>query len=178
MAKNAVYGIKSVKFADVVAGGFPTTWTGFDLKAIVRDSLTMNDSAPSDNNIEVEDMDDYYAVLRSDNGSKGFTIQTYDLSAEAYKFFLGYNTATSGGWNEETPQFELGNKAIQIITRTWGDIPSKTFEWANMKLKVTTSGTIGKGGFPNLNIECVNLAHVDNNGAEVCGARWKVTPES
>lgn len=183
MAKTSVYGIKSIKFAELTNDGtFPSEWTAFDMKAIVKDSLSFNDSAPGKNDIEVEDMDEYYASLDSDKGSRGFTIQTYDLSKEAYEFFYGYkegsNDTSSGGsdnsgWNVETPGFKLSNKAIQITTRKFGDFPARVFEWANMELTVTNQGTIGKSGFPNLNIECKKQAFINAQGKEIPGARWK-----
>lgn len=177
MAKDGVYGIDSIKFAESPTDGlFPKTWTAFEMKAIVKDSFSFNDTAPSENNIEVEDMDDYYAILQSDKGSKGFTLQTYDLSEEAFKFFYGYEEGQgdSEGYLVEKPGFELTNKAVQITTKKFSDFPAKVFEWANMKLTVTKSGTIGKSGFPNLNIDFKKQAFVNSEGKEIAGARWKV----
>jgi len=177
MAKTATYGIETIKFAEPVAGSFPTDWEGFEMKAIVKDSVQYNDSAPSENNVEVEDMDEYYATLKTDKGTRGFTIKTYDMSAEAYNYFYGYTTAD--GKNTETPGFELGNKALQIVTKALGtEFPSKTFEFANMKLSVTNEGTIGKSGFPNLNITCTKQANLNDDGKEVAGARWYLTETS
>ena len=42
-----------------------------------------------------------------------------------------------------------------------------------MKLTVTKQGTIGKSGFPNLNIECKKQAFLNAQGKEIPGARWK-----
>ena len=183
MAKNSVFGIDTINFADVTTDGtFPSTWTAFQMKAIVKDSVSFNDSAPGENNIEVEDMEDYYAVLESDKGSKGFTIQTYDMSKDAYAFFFGYKDGTNDssaggsdntGYQVEDPKFKLANKAIQITTKKFGDFPARVFEWANMKLTVTKQGTIGKSGFPNLNIECKKQAFLNAQGVEIAGARWK-----
>lgn len=183
MAKDSVYGIQAIKFADVTTdGSFPSIWTGFQMKAIVKDSVSFNDAAPTENNIEVEDMEEYYAVLESDKGSKGFTIQTYDLSKEAYEFFYGYKEGTDDtsaggsnntGWQVEDPGFKLSNKAVQITTKKFADFPARQFEWANMKLTVTKQGTIGKSGFPNLNIECKKQAFLNAQGKEIPGARWK-----
>lgn len=183
MAKNGVYGIESFKMQAAAANAFPSTWTGtgiYEMKAIVKDSLSFNDSAPSDNDIEVEDMDNFYATLPGSIATKGFTVQTYDLSAEAYMYLMGYTDNTTGtgasGYYEETPGFQLGNQAVQIITKAFADFPSKTFEWANMACKVTRSGTIGKSGFPNLNIEFKQNVLANSGGTEICGARWKPTP--
>lgn len=174
--KSSVYGIKSIKFAETPTNGkFPTEWTAFEMKAIVKDGLSFNDSAPSTTNIEVEDMDVAYAILETDKGSKGFTIQTYDLSKEAYAFFYGYEDGTgeNDGWNVEKPGFNLTSKAVQVTTQEFGEFPSRVFEWASMKLTVSNTGTIGKSGFPNLNIECIKQVFVGTDGKEIAGARWK-----
>lgn len=174
MAKNAIFGIQSIKFATPVAGGFPTEWTGFDMKAIVKDSVSFNDNAASENNIEVEDMDEYYATLESERGTSGFTIKGYDLSKEAYAFFYGYAEDSEKAYSQETPGFKLGNKAVQIITKSLGtEFKARQFEWANMKLTVVNEGTIGKSGFPNISITCVKQANLDEDGTEKPGARWK-----
>lgn len=188
--KTGAWGIKHIKFAPLVdtpnkAGGtyngktltatpaFPTKWEEFQLKAIVKDSLSFNDQAPSTNNIEIEDSDTYYATLQSDAGTEGFTVQIYDMSKEAAMFFFGYKESTDG-YIEENPKFKLQNHAVQIQTRSTSEFPSKIFEWANMKLVVTKSGTIGKSGFPNINIECTKQAVFDVlTGDEMPSARWK-----
>ena len=108
--KSGAWGIESVKFAPLVdsptvkgntsnpaKSAFPTSWEEFKLKAIVKDSLSFNDQAPSTNNIEVEDSDNYYAVLQSDAGSEGFTVQVYDMSKEAYMFFFGFKEGAASG---------------------------------------------------------------------------------
>ncbi len=176
--KSGAWGVESVKFAPIVdsptstKSPFPTAWTEFGMKAIVKDSLQFNDQAPSTSNIEIEDSDNYYAVLQSDAGSEGFTIQTYDMSDAAAKFFLGYTK--SGDYMVETPKFCLQNHAVQIVTKGTDEFPQKTFEWANMKITVTKSGTIGKSGFPNINIECLKQAVFDaTTGDELPSARWK-----
>ena len=142
------------------------------MTAIVKDSLSFNDSAPSTNNIEIEDSDTYYATLESDAGSQGFTIQTYDMSKKAAEFFFGYKD--NNGYLEENPKFKLDNHAVQITTRATGEFKSHIFEWANMKMTITKSGTIGKSGFPNINIECVKQSVFDTDGNELPSARWKI----
>lgn len=41
-----------------------------------------------------------------------------------------------------------------------------------MKLTVTRSGSIGKTGLPNLNIEFRQMAVMDASGEKVSGHRW------
>ena len=187
MAKGGTYGISTVTLAPPVVGGFPTTWTGegtFSFKAIVRDSVSFNDTAPSDNDLYVEENDDIYATLKSDEGTKGFTLDTYDLSQESYIALAGFSTSTEGTgadavtWvTEPTKQAPL-IKAVQIVTRELDDFPSKTFQWAKMRIAVTKAGTIGKSGFPNFHLEFKQLANMDANGEAVSGHRWKNNPSA
>ena len=102
MAKNGVYGIKSFSFADCVAnGGYPTSFTN-SIKAIVTASLTFNDQAAQTSDVEIEDSEDPYAVLPSSAATKGFTVQTYDLSKENFESLLGY-TVDESKWENEAP---------------------------------------------------------------------------
>ena len=177
--KDGVYGIESVKLADPVAGGFPSSFTGHSFKAIVKDSLQFNDQAAGTTDIEIEDSDLPYAVLPSSVGQKGFTLQVYDLSQEAYVALLGYTAASgSNKWNTEPADGKTTlEKAVQIVTKTFGDFPSKTFEWARMRIDVTKAGTIGKSGFPNLTCTFRQLVHTDASGTVVSGARWAKTAD-
>lgn len=181
MAKNGVYGIEKFSFADCVEnGGYPTSWDN-TLKAIVSGSLTFNDQAAQTTDIEVEDSIDPYAVLTSSVATKGFTVQTYDLSEDNFTALLGYTQdAGSDGkdkWMNELPQEVEVFKAIQITTKDLDDIPSKTFQWSKMKLTITRSGSIGKGGLPNLNIECRQMAVYDETGNKKSGHRWIKTAD-
>lgn len=176
MAKNGVFGIKTFSFADCVAnGGYPTTFSN-SLKAIVTGSLTFNDSAASTSDVEVEDSEDPYAVLTSSAATKGFTIQTYDLSKENFESLLNY-TSDDKKWENEAPTENECYKAIQIVTKDLDDIPSRTFQWSKMKLTITRSGSIGKSGLPNLNIECRQMAVYDAQGEKVSGHRWAFTSD-
>lgn len=175
--KDGVYGIESVKLADPVVGGFPTAFNGFAFKAIVKDSLQFNDQAAGTTDIEIEDSDDPYAVLESSAAQKGFTLQIYDLSEDAYAALLGYTKATGEKWNVEPATKQTLEKAVQIVTKAFGDFPSKTFEWARMRVDVTKAGTIGKSGFPNLTATFRQLVHTDASGNAVGGARWAKTAD-
>lgn len=169
--KNGVYGIEEFAIADPVAnGGYPTNFP-FKFKAIVSGSLTFNDSAASTSDVEIEDSEDPYAVLTSSAAIKGFTAQTYDLSAETFKAILGY-TSTDGKWNEELPTETEIYKAVQIKTKVLDDIPAKVFQFSKMKLTVTRNGSIGKTGLPNLNIEFRQMAVFNATGDKVSGHRW------
>lgn len=180
MSKTAAYGISTVKLAAPVAGGFPASFDGssaFVFKAIVKDSVKFNDQAPSDNDIEIEEDDNIYATLESSKGSKGFTMDTYDLSKEAYATLLNYTYDASTGWNTEPGISNKLIKAVQIVTRDFDEFPSKTFEWARMAITVTKAGTIGKSGFPNLSLTFKQLSNMDTSGKVVSGARWKLTAD-
>lgn len=215
--QGGTYGIVHVVMADPVTGTFPADtafrrvqagdsdiydetnnptgpnegeWRSgsFGFSAIVMDSVSFNDSAPSENDLYVEDADTIYATLRSDEGSKGFTLDTYDLSKEAYMALYGayeegIGEAGTGGaydeaWVVEPAKIPDLVKAVQIMTRKFGDFPSKTFQWAKMKATVTKAGTIGKSGFPNLHLEFKQLANFDANGVAQPGHRWKLTTQA
>lgn len=171
MAKNGVYGIEKFSFADCVEnGGYPSAYES-TLKAIVSGSLTFNDQAAQTQDVEIEDSEDPYAVLVSSVATKGFTVQTYDLSEANFKDLLGYSAVDSKGYINEDPGETVVYKAIQIVTKDLDDIPSRTFEWSKMKLTVTRSGSIGKSGLPNLNIECRQMAVFNASGEKVSGHR-------
>ena len=65
MAKNSAYGVQTVKLAPPVPGGFPASFDGdncFSFKAIVMDSLQLNDAAPNQTDINVEETEDIYTI--------------------------------------------------------------------------------------------------------------------
>lgn len=173
--KNGVYGIESVKLADPVVGGFPAKFSGFSFNAIVKDSLQFNDQAASTTDVEIEDSEDPYAVLQSSAAQKGFTLQIYDLSPEAFAYLYGYTK--SGVWNMEPAREVEKEKAVEIVSKAFSDFPSKTFQWARMKLTITKAGTIGKSGFPNLTVTFRQLLHTDADGKPVSGARFANTAD-
>lgn len=171
--KNGVYGIREMAIADCAANGaYPKTFD-YKFKAIVQGSLSFNDAAAGTTDVEIEDSDDPYVVLTSSAKTKGFTVQTYDMSAETYAALLNYTT--SDVWNVEPPKEAKVFKAVQIVTEDLDDIPSKTFEWSKMQLTVTRSGSIGKTGLPNLNIEFRQVSVYDSNGNIVSGHRFRDT---
>lgn len=181
MAKGAAYGISSVTLATPGANGaYPSDWSGgFSFKAIVKDSLSFNDSAASSNDIEVEDSDDIYASLPSGAATRGFTMDTYDLSEESYINLMQFtkpSTDNTEGWVIAPSRVDDLIKAVRIITRAFDEFPSKTFEWARMKIQVTRAGTIGKSGFPNFHLEFRELMNADGSGNPISGHRWKLTP--
>ncbi|MEY8608462.1 hypothetical protein AALM74_04690 [Parabacteroides segnis] len=180
MLKTAVYGIEYLKLAAAIEAGenagtypdFDTVANVFKVTAIPKDSFSHNDQAPGDNDIEVEDMATLYASIPSDAGSEGFTVQTYDMGENAYKSLMGYTK--NGEWNEETVGFQLPNQAVELKTKAFQDFPSRIFQWARMKVKVTKTGTVGKSGFPNFNLEFKKVANVNKEGKEIPGARNKI----
>lgn len=183
MSKNkSIYGIASLKLTVADGHTFPEFDAAdgvFAMSAIVKDSFKFNDSAPGDTDIEVEDMQDAYLTLTNGVASKGFTVDTYDLSAEAYKYLMGWKNAEStdtenAGYETETPNFELPNQAVQLTTKSMGSIPAHIMEWANMKTTVVKAGTVGKNGLPNLTLTFKKQPIYDaTTGVEKPGARRK-----
>ena len=176
MAKEGVFGIKEFAIAEPAANGAYPTEFPYKFKAIVTGSLTFNDSAASTTDVEIEDSEDPYAVLVSSAPTKGFTVQTYDMSKDTYEQLWGFQQDAKK-WNNEAPTESEIYKAVQIITKDLDDIQSKTFQWSKMKLTVTRSGSIGKSGLPNLNIEFRQLAVFDSQGVKVSGHRFGNTAE-
>ena len=180
MAKTAAYGISTVSIANPGANGaYPSSWEGagaFSFKAIVKDSFQFNDSESSDNDIEIEDSDQIYASLQSSAATKGFTMDTYDLSQEAYTALMGFTTAD--GWNTAPADSNDLIKAVQVVTKSLADFPSKTFQWAKMLIKVTRAGTLGKSGFPNLHLTFKEQLNTNAAGTPISGHRWKLTDGS
>lgn len=158
-----------VNFSTIL--GLPT----FNVGAIVKDSFSYNDVAPSETNIEIEDSDDYFATIKTDGGSKGFTLQTYDMSKEAYAYLLGYVEESSV--MKEPVKFELENQCVELKTRKLGSFPSKIYRYARMSVKVNRTGTIGKSGFPNFQLEFTKLANYNSAGEEISGAEWEVADD-
>lgn len=150
--------------------GLPT----MNVKAIVKGSFQHTDTAPSTTNIEIEDSDDFYATIKTDAGSKGFTCQTYDKSAEAFEYFLGY--VKEGNKLREPISFTLPNQCVEICTLEQGSNPAKIYRFARMSLTVTSSGVLGKETFPTFTLEFTKLANYDANGEEICGAEWEPAP--
>ena len=176
MAKTAAYGISTVTIDACGANGAYPAFSGlnaFSFKAIVKDSLQFNDSASSDNDIEIEDSDDMYASLPSGAATRGFTMDTYDMGEDAYKALMQYTK--SGDWVEAPAKVNDLIKGVQIVTKAFDDFPSKTFQWAKMKIKVTRAGTIGKSGFPNFHLEFRELMNANASGTAISGHRWKET---
>lgn len=163
---SVTIGIGDYMDFDNVAG-IPT----FNVRAIVKDSFSYNDTAPSETNIEIEDSDDFFAIIKTDNGTEGFTLQTYDMSREAFEYLMGYKV--NGDWNEEQVSFQMDNQCVEIKTKRLKSNPARVMQWARMNIKVNRNGTVGKSGFPNFNIELTKLANYDKDGREISGARWK-----
>lgn len=180
MAKTAAYGISSVTIDACGENGAYPTFSGnnaFSFKAIVKDSLQFNDSAASSNDIEIEDSDDIYASLQSSAATKGFTMDTYDMGEDAYKALMQYTKEQGSDWLEAPARIDDLIKAVQIVTKKFDDFPSKTFQWAKMKIQVTRAGTVGKSGFPNLHLEFRELMNANADGKAISGHRWKLTGE-
>ena len=145
----------------------------FMVSTIAKDSFSYNDAAPSENNIEIEDSDAYFATIKTDNGTRGFTLQTYDMSKEAYAYLMGFEEGEDG-WQDEAIRFELPNQCVEIKTRALGGFPAKIYQYARMSVKVNRTGTIGKSGFPNFQLEFTKLANYNEAGEEISGFRWKI----
>lgn len=148
--------------------GIPT----FKVSAIVKDSFSYTDTAPTENNIEIEDSDDYFATIKTDGGTKGFTLQTYDMSEDAYQYLMGFTK--NGIWNEEAVKFDIPNQCVELRTRPLDGFPAKVYQYARMSVRISRTGTIGKSGFPNFQLEFTKLGNYNAAGEEISGMRWQL----
>lgn len=154
MSKTAAYGVSAVTFT-------PTGGSAISFQAIVKDSLQFNDQAGAQQEIEVEDMEGPYAILQTSAGTRGFTMDTYDMTGDVYSQLYS----------------QIGKRpqgAVSITTKKLDDIPAMTFAWAKMQVTVTRAGTLGKSGFPNFHLEFRELTTTNQQGQEESG--HTVTP--
>lgn len=176
MAKRGIYGIDYVKlFPSTKYGLYPDfdkLGNGFKIQAIVKDSASFSDTAPSTTDVEIEDSDLPFATIENDKGSHGFTLQTYDMGKEAYEYFLGFVKNNATGWEEEQQSFVLPNQAVELMTKAYGNQAPVLFQWANMKCVVSKSGTLGKSGFPNFQLDFTQNVNRDKAGNEISGSRF------
>ena len=177
MATRGVYGIEHVKLMAAKADGtypdFDTLEDGFQIHAIVKDSASFNDTESSVENIEIEDSDLPFHTIETDKGSRGFTLQTYDMGADAYEYLLGFEKDPSTEWYEEQSNFVLPNQAVELLTKAYGVHKAVLYQWANMKCVVSRTGTLGKSGFPNFQLAFTQNVNRNSAGQEISGCRFK-----
>lgn len=177
---QSIYGVESIIFDTPVAGAFPafkTTGegaTGFMLDKIVTDSFTFNDSAPSTNDINIEEINEPYEILNSDNGTKSFTFQIYNMDETMYQKLMGYADADSEGFYAEDPEAEVTKEfAVQVTTKPLNKHKARVIQYARMRVNITRSGNLAKSGLLSFNLECTRLANIAEDGTVKTGKKWK-----
>lgn len=177
---QSIYGVNSIIFDTPVAGAFPTfktdgeNPTAFLLDKIVTDSFTYNDSAPSTNDINIEEINEPYEVLSSDSGTKSFTFQIYNMDEEMYKKLLGYTDADSEGFYNEDPAAEVTKEfAVQVTTKPLNKHKGRVIQYARMRVNITRNGNLAKSGLLSFNLECTKLANIAEDGTVKSGKKWK-----
>lgn len=184
---KAVYGLKHMKMTNATSDGtYPnfTTAPVFNVRFISDGSFTFSDEAPETTDIVIEDSKKPLLSPETGLGSEGFTLETYDMSEDAYKYLKGYQTVAASesdnpnaGWTISTPGFTLPAQAVEIETEAIEQFPGKLYQWAKMKVTVVKAGSIGRGGLPNFTLTFTQLANTDANGNEISGDRNKeITP--
>ena len=143
----------------------------FTVSAIVKDSASFSDTAASTTNIEIEDSDLPFYTLESDKGSHGITLQTYDMGAEAAAFFEGFETNAKTKWLDGNSAFEMPNQAVEMMTKAYGTFSPILYQFANMKCVVSRTGTLGKSGFPNYQLDFTENVNRDKAGNQISGRR-------
>lgn len=190
MANNksvAVYGIEHLKMTPATADGtFPNFESAeFDVRFISDSTMSFNDTEASTTPVPVEDMKEPLLQLETDSGSRGFTLESVDMSEDAYKYLMGFKTIPDSetdnpnkGWTVETPEFKLGPQAVELETLAIDKFPAQKYQWAKMKVTVVRAGTIGRGGVPNFTLTFTQIANTDESGVEIPGFRIKAIAEN
>jgi len=172
---NVDYGIEKIVMTAAKSDGsfpnFESATPKIDISLIVVDSFSKDKEDDQTTDLEVEEIDDVFLTLKGRKGKRSITFQSYDLSAEQYKYFLGYKENTEGEL-EETPGFVLPPQAMQMTTRTIDQYPAKIHSWAKLDVKVKESGTIGKNGLPNLQFDLTIPANLGTTGNELPNHKW------
>lgn len=116
--ENSSLGLKSIKIADVVANGLPTSFT-VEIPDAQIDSATVTETEPTREDIRTEQRKGVYRRITTEDGSVSYTVQTYDLSTDQLEALKGGTvtpaTATVGKRWGRTEQVEM-RKAVEIIT--------------------------------------------------------------
>lgn len=177
---QSIYGVESIVFDTPVAGDFPTfktdgeSPTAFILDKIVTDSFTFNDTAPSTNDINIEEINEPYEILNSDNGMKSFTFQIYNMDETMYQKLMGYSTADTEGFFSEDPEAEATKEfAVQVTTKPLNKHKARIIQYARMRVNITRSGNLAKSGLLSFNIECTRLSNIAADGTVKSGKKWK-----
>ena len=171
------YGIEKIVMTPAKEDGkfpdFETAEEKIDVKLIVVDSFSKDKEDDQTTDLEVEEIDDIFLTLKGRKGKRTITFQSYDLSAEQYAYFFGYEENAEGEM-EEKPGFVLPPQAMQMTTRSIDKYPARIHEWAKLDVKVKESGTVGKNGLPNIQFDVTLTANLGEDGNELPNHKWIV----
>ena len=174
---NVDYGIEKIVMTEAKTDGsfpdFETATPKMEVKLIVIDSFSKDKDDDQTTDLEVEDLEGVFLTLRGLKGKRNITFQSYDMSAEQYKYFLGYKENTSGEM-EETPGFILPQQAMELHTSKIDKYPARIHTWAKLDVKVKETGTLGKNGLPNMQFDITIPANLDSGSNEMPNHKWIV----
>lgn len=181
-------GVQSIKFtnANVTgdnAGKFPDFGasegvTIVDFKYIPTDSVTEDKEDDSVEDVVTEDFDDPIAQITTAKGKKTFAMQSYDLSPDTLKYWLGDKLITesedpNSGYYVGDTEYVLPLQAMQIMDMETADTEQRIWEYMPVKVIAKISGTRGKSGLLTVTLSGTLLGNKDKNGNKLPNYRWK-----
>jgi len=180
MEKKIEWGLDSVKFAPLAAGGaFPNFTNAVTADMIEMDTFTHTEEDNETNAIQWEDQDTTL-TLAGTPGQKSVAFTSNNVSPDAYKFFKQYveGTGDNEGYMVNNPKSnDSQTLAMRYITRAIGEYPALQYEFTPVLVTVKKSGTTGKNGLPGLSFTCIFQPNFAADGKEIPNMRYKeITP--
>lgn len=144
-----VYGLTSVLMGAIGSdGGMGTTLTEV-LGATVKDTAKLTFTAPTTEDVEIEESDDPFDTITTENGGWQLDMESYNLAAKALSDTMGgtYTAGTSGApdtWESPSTNILL-ERSVRVTTRNGViiDIP-------RMKINAAPDFTFAKGSLGRL----------------------------
>lgn len=169
------YGIQSFKIKPAILSGenvgslpdFDDMTDGYEFTAIADASVSINQTEASKNEIFIENARTAYMTLDGTPGSKSIVLSSYDHSPEAQEYLFGSTIETDSDGNtviKETPNFKLGNQAVEIVTLAQNGHPSRRICYANVEASVIETGTIGRGGLSSYQVTLTIVSNYNKDG--------------
>ena len=176
---TAPTGADAGKFPDFTAGEGVTT---MNFKYIPTDSVTEDKDDDTTEDIETEDFEDPIMQITTAKGKKTFALQTYDLSAESLKYWLGDKLVSdagdpNSGYYVGDTEYVLPLQAMQIVDKKTADTEQRIWEYMPLKVVAKISGTRGKSGLLTVTLSGTLLGNKSKDGKKLPNYRWKPVTE-
>lgn len=187
MAEAVSHGIASIQFTNAPAGGkfpAPAVWNGNDsttlrnFRKIKPGSFSENKDEDQETEIRVEDAEGVYLTIGGEKGKKTFELESFDLSDEQLKYFMGYAAAGSddtnlNGFTVKPLSFEMPRQCMRIVDRPIAGKERR--EWLYMPCKVVgeISGARTKTELRSLKLTVTLESNFNAQGVEIPNEAYK-----